>query len=264
MGDAGRAHRTDERVHYMTARPKQDSPLPPSDSNDDPDSILSRVASRVDEVAGRFDRTDRVEVLSVVILAMATILATWGAYQSSLWGSERARAVSESIALRTEAAQAVSIISAQSNANAQFTIAWLLEAEEGDEGGMALLEERVGDRLRPAFDAWLAQVPEGQIPPDTPMDMPEFDLERAEAQRLADRLNELADAEFARAEQASKSSDNFVLVAVIMASVLFFAGVGTKFAVRWVRIAMVGIALVVFLGGLAYAATLPQIIGPIA
>ena len=49
-----------------------------------------------------------------------------------------------------------------------------------------------------------------------------------------------------------------MLVAVIMAAVLFFAGVGSKFKARAVRIAMVTMAAALFLGGLAFMLSLPQ------
>ena len=52
-----------------------------------------------------------------------------------------------------------------------------------------------------------------------------------------------------------------MLVAVIMASVLFFAGVGTKFKGRATRIAMVFAAAALFLGGLAFMLSLPQDFG---
>ena len=46
--------------------------------------------------------------------------------------------------------------------------------------------------------------------------------------------------------------------AVVMASVLFFAGVGTKFRGHRLRVAMVLLALVLFVLGLTFTFSLPQ------
>ena len=46
-----------------------------------------------------------------------------------------------------------------------------------------------------------------------------------------------------------------------MASVLFFAGVGTKLRGRAVRLIMLTFAALLFLGGLAFMLSLPQNVG---
>ena len=52
-----------------------------------------------------------------------------------------------------------------------------------------------------------------------------------------------------------------MLVAVIMASVLFFAGVGTKLKGRGSRLMMLIFAVLLFLGGLAFMLSMPQNVG---
>jgi len=81
----------------------------------------------------------------------------------------------------------------------------------------------------------------------------------AEARALD--LNAEAEAFAAEARAANQTSDNFVLAAVIMATVLFFAGVGTKFNGRRVRIAMLGMAVLLFTGGVAFVFSMPQNVG---
>ena len=83
------------------------------------------------------------------------------------------------------------------------------------------------------------------------------------AERLTNLAGLLEEAEVASASarESNQLGDNFVLMAVIMASVLFFAGVGTKFKGRGVRLMMITIALVLFTGGLIVILSLPQDIG---
>ena len=75
-----------------------------------------------------------------------------------------------------------------------------------------------------------------------------FDLESYApvSEQNAQELNAKADELGAEAREANQRSDNFVLVAVIMASVLFFAGVGTKFKGRGIRLVMLAMAFVLF------------------
>ncbi len=52
-----------------------------------------------------------------------------------------------------------------------------------------------------------------------------------------------------------------MLTAVIMASVLFFAGVGTKLRARGTRLVMLLMAFLLFLGGVAFMLSQPQNFG---
>ena len=241
----------------MDDRPENGQSGPPGDS-EATESALSRLEGRVGEIADRLEKPDVIELVAVTILALATVVTAFSAWQSSRWSSERSTASVESVAVRTEAAQAVSLVTAQANANSQLIIAWLLEADDEDAGGMDVLEDRMGPALRQAFEEWIGQVPEGEIPPDTPMLMPDFGLSRSDAQRLAEQLNSKADELAARADEASRASDDYVLTTVIMASVLFFAGVGVKFRRPGSRAFLASLAVVLFLVGCAYVLSLPR------
>ena len=105
----------------------------------------------------------------------------------------------------------------------QLFLSWLeLQRGEPDPELEAFLVERFRDEFAPAFEAWLAQA-------------------------LGDE-----------ARQANQRADNFVLVAVIMATVLFFAGVATHFHDRRLRQALLGLAIVLLVGGIAFMFGMPQ------
>ena len=112
--------------------------------------------------------------------------------------------------------------------------------------------------FRPAFEAWLGGITIGTPPTDTPFSRPEY---RVAALEEADRLADEATAAFDAAKDANQTSDNFVLTAVLFASVLFFAGVGTRFRTLGIRRAMVGLAVVLFAGALFVVFSLPQNVG---
>jgi predicted phage tail protein len=89
------------------------------------------------------------------------------------------------------------------------------------------------------------------------MDTDAYDATAVTADEVAVQANDLATAATAKAAAANQTGDNYVLVAVIMATVLFFAGMGTRFGARRVRRAMVAWAAVLLIGGLLFMLTQP-------
>ncbi len=159
---------------------------------EDAESVMARVEGRLDEVAQRFDRTDWVELAAAIVLALATIVAAWSAYQSSRWGGEQAAATAEANATRLAASTALNLTGSQVAVDSQIVVAWLQRAVEGDERGMAEFESRVTDEMRPAWDAWLLTAEPGELPPGSPLDLPEYEEQALSGMALADELGQLA------------------------------------------------------------------------
>ena len=233
---------------------------PPHADEPSSDAILP-FGERLDEIAqDRFKRTDWIELAAAVLLALATIVAAWSAYQATRWGGEQASASRSALEAKTDAAQQTTTYAAQVQIDVQLWILWLeqaqLDARSGDNTtDMAFVESRFRDEFKPAFEAWLALVPEGEAPPGRPFDLPEY---VPEAREEADRLDAEAEAFAKVSAEANQTGDNFVLTAVLMASVLFFAGVGTKLKGRGVRLLMLTFAALLLLGGLGFMLSLPQ------
>ena len=212
-----------------------------------------------DEIAReRFNRSDWIELAAAVLLSLATMAAAWSAYQSTRWGGVQANAYSASGAKRTEATQQNAVYAGQVLIDVMAWITYLEHRQAGNERGATFLLERFRPEFRPAFDAWAALVPPGEIPPGTPFDLPQY---QPAARERAEQLNAEAEALAATAREANQLGDNFVLVAVVMASVLFFAGVGTKVRARGIRLFMLSAGLVLFLGGVTFMFSMPQNVG---
>jgi hypothetical protein len=238
--------------------PPSAEPEPPDPATVESDSIIP-YGDRLDAIAQeRFNKTDWIELVAAFILAAATILAAWSAYQSTRWSGNQANSSAEAGALRAEANRSSSIFAAQVGIDVQLWTLWLQQSQTEDQSAMAFVSERFREEFKPAFDAWLAVVPAGGSPPGTPFDLEEY--APVEREKSAQLLEE-ADVASASARRSNQIGDNFVLMAVIMASVLFFAGVGTKFKGRGVRLMMITIALLLFTGGLIAIFKLPQDVG---
>jgi len=239
---------------------RQAGSSPPTSEDQTSDAVLPfGVGERLDEIAqDRFNRTDWIELAAAVLLALATIVAAWSAYQATRWGGEQAKASRSALSAKSDATQQTTIFGAQVQVDTQMWTLWIQQGADGNDTGAAYLEERFRDDFKPAFASWLAQVPEGDTPPGTPFDMPEYE---AVARDEAERLNAEADVYADASATANQTGDNFVLVAVLMASVLFFAGVGTKLKGRPARLLMLATGALLFVGGVSFMLSMPQNVG---
>lgn len=224
------------------------------------DDHPARDESSFVETARGLWQDERVEIVAAVLLALATVLSAWGAYQATRWSGQQADAYAESAALRASASRQGTVASRNIQVDVSTFLAWAAAKSDGDDRLAAFLESRFRTEFKAPFAAWLKNAtPDDQgIPAGTPFDRPEYVLT---AQNAADDLNAKADAALAEARSDNQISDNFVLTAVLFASVLFFAGTAAKFRPQWIRWTMIGVAVVVFALGIVIEFTLPQSIG---
>ena len=181
----------------------------------------------------------RIELVATVFLAIATVLTAWSAFQSTKWSGVQAINFSAANALRTESTRASDLANTQRAVDVDTFVAWVsavaaergiepsdrpYRPEAGTESGF--LYERFRDEFKPAVEAWLATRPLlDAAAPATPFQMSEYQLAAdAESARLVQESDERRD----DALQANQRSDNYVLLTVLFASVLLFAGVSTK------------------------------------
>jgi hypothetical protein len=197
----------------------------------------------------------RIEILIVVVLAIAALATAWSSYQASLWDGIQSSNYTQASGSRTNAAQ-------QRTAANQFRLADLslfesyIDATINDNDAVAAFYlERFRDEFRVAFDVWIALDPfDDPDAPDSPFAMAEYQVSQdIEADRLEDR----ADTLFAEGEEANTISDTYTLTTLLFAAALFFAAISERFEyprARVVLLVMAGIGLIV---GIAIAAGQP-------
>jgi hypothetical protein len=197
----------------------------------------------------------RLELVSTLLLALATVATAWAAYQSRQWTGEQSQGYSHATATRI----AVNRVSAVANRQAQIDVATFIEwvdAHEQHRAGLAgFYRARFRDEFKPAFAAWLATKPfEDTGAPPTPFAMPQY---RLKASDEAEHLEATAAADSEQAKEANQRADNYMLAVVLFASSLFFAGISTKLQTSRARTAILGLGCVLFLGTLIWISTLP-------
>lgn len=202
------------------------------------------------------DPADRwVELVAAIVLALATIASAWSAYQATRWGGVQAEAFAEAGAARAESVRASDLADAELTVDVEYFAIWLEAFSEGNETLESALEKSFRPEFARAFDAWLATDP--FVNPDAPHTPFEMDEYQVAAAQEAEELRLEAEAASAVAMEANQTGDNYVLTTVLFASVLFFAGISTKFRGRWIKLSLVGLGLAAFIAGTSILLSYP-------
>lgn len=204
------------------------------------------------------DRLERLlEIVSAILLGLATVATAWCGYQTSKWNGQQSQYYIEATTLRIQSTEATS------NANRAATIQVGLfqqyaQAISAQNQALAdFLYQRFPPNLKLATDAWLATRPlQNQAAPSSPFVMPEYVLpDQVEATRLSAQ----ADERLQQANAASGVADQYTLLTVMFASVLFVAGIATRFKWHVVDVSVTVIATVLFLVSLWFVLQLPAL-----
>jgi hypothetical protein len=217
---------------------------------------------RSDEVAAgqsdhaREDRIRTVEIISAVLLSLATVLAAWSAFQSAKWSGVQATRFSQASALRMESVRASTAAGSQEQVDVTLFAQWVNAYDAGNTRLANFYFERFRAEFKPAVDAWVATKPlSNPHAPSSPFAMPEYKLAKA---GQANDLLASAEGRTNLALQANQNSDDYVLLTVLFASTLLFAGLASKFTARAVQTAMSGLALVLLCAGIGFLAAFPR------
>jgi hypothetical protein len=196
-----------------------------------------------------------IEIVSAVLISLATVISAWCAYQSALWAGEAMirfnladAARSESVRMSNKALQLTTI-------DVKLFTEYVAAYSTGNQDLADFLFNRLRPEMKLATEAWIKTQP--LINPDapgTPFDMPEY---QSTAQAESDRLQTEAVDHLDDAHKANERSDEYILLTVIFTSVLFFAGISTKFESVNIQISLVAFASLIFVVMLILVGTFP-------
>jgi len=201
------------------------------------------------------ERRDKIELLATVLLAIATVATAWSGYQSTRWNGEQAKAGGRSSALRIESAKAAGLANTQTEIDVASFTQWVNAYSLQQTDLADFYFKRFRPEFKPAVDAWIATRPlKNADAPPTPFAMPQYKLA---ARAQAEQLEAQAELSAARVLRNIQRASNYVLAVVLFASALFFAGMSTKLTAPKLRVAMLTIGCVLFLGTAVWIATSP-------
>ena len=191
-----------------------------------------------------------IEIVAVAMLSVTAILTAWCGFQASKWSGERAIAFAEASAARVEASDADSEAREARVVDLIIYAEWVTATAEGQTVLADQIEARFTPHFMVAFDAWQAdrEVAPGPfamaeyVPPGT----------AESAERTA-----YADARLAEAVDDTEKGDNYSLLTVLFALVLFLTAMAQRdihHVAAWI---MLGLAALVALAGFVVMLTFP-------
>jgi len=250
--------------------PNEGAPIDAVDAEQDDRLDDLEAAEAVRARSRNLDR--RFELFEAIMLSIAALLAAWAGFQSAKWSGEQANSYSQAGASRVESSRSSTLAGQQTTVDVISFTQWLQAANaEGllnkppDPDGIYVpdpnaLSGFLFERFRPEFtvavNAWLATRPRlnGDAPP-TPFAMPEYQVAAAGEAR---RLEQVAEAQSADARRANQISDNYVLMTIMFATVLFFAGISSKMDTFRARAFLLGAAAVLLITAIGVVISFPK------
>lgn len=214
-----------------------------SDANDS-------AAAPAAEVTGPTRQRRVLDALAVFLLATVAVMTAWCGFQSSKWGGEMSIAFSQASSARVTATDWASQARDAYTNDLAIWAQWVLATDQGDTQLSSYIEARFSPEFAVAFDAWTADgrvdrgpfVRSEYVPPGT---------------NEAAHYNEVADERFAQALANNQRGDDYSLLTVLFALVLFFTAMSQRDVQPWVRRVLLGAAGLFAVMGLIVMLTFP-------
>ncbi|MFI8527591.1 hypothetical protein ACIGB8_24240 [Promicromonospora sukumoe] len=199
-----------------------------------------------------------VENVAVALLAITAVLTAWSGFEASKWSGEMSIAFSRASTQRIEATRQATTAEAARAVDLQVFGIWLQATAEDDQALAEFTRERFTEHFTPAFDEWLAARPLQN--PDAPVSPFALDSYVPPGQVEAQEDDARADAYFEDALTDNRRGDNYTLLTVLFALVLFFGALANRFDSRarsWTVLAGAGVLLLL---GIGFLAAFPKIV----
>ena len=226
-----------------------------------PEQLNVEVAHKLSEheraARGKRRWEEVIEILEVVLLALAAIATAWSGYQAAKGDGHQSVLYGEATAHRFEADAAATLGEQRLAADAGIFSAWLQARAASDTQLQAMLVRRFSPEYRTAFTAWLKTDPfTNPSAPPGPAAMPEYHNPQLDQ---AKHLNDEAAVKFEEGTRSRETAEHYVRATVLFALVLFLVAVSQRFRIHYVRIAAILMAFGLLAYGLYDIGALPRL-----
>ncbi len=197
-----------------------------------------------------------VETAGAILMAIASLGTAWSSYEVSRWAAHASGSAGTAGALERKA----NLMNLQGYQVQAVQAQMFMEYVSAHVSGNATLEKFYVDRFAPelkvAFDAWIAQKPfETASAPPHPFAMPQY--ERRFTREIEESLKESA-----RLAQEARTdggvADKYLTNTVILATVLFFIGITSRFSSAKLRLSTFCFGAVLFAFSIIRVLILPM------
>jgi hypothetical protein len=195
------------------------------------------------------------ELAAVFLMSIATVAIAWSGYQATAWAGVQAAKYAESNTGHERATRIGTLGGQERLEDIEDFNRWLEATTKGDAVLSALYERRFRAEFRVAFAAWIAHDPlNTDRSPPSPLFVEEY---QPAHEREATRLEHIAEVDYRAGVEATENTDDYVFITVLLAAVLFFAGISLRFRWSKMRIAVLGLATVFLAFGMFEVLRLP-------
>jgi hypothetical protein len=197
----------------------------------------------------------RVDLVSSVLLAAATLCSAWCAYQASVWNGTQTRALAATSVAQFSAERQASLVNRNVSIDVGVFLRYVDADLHHDKDTAEFLRTHARPEFRPAFEAWIADV-EAKVPhPPLPFVRPEYKLA---AQDRIDDSDKRAQSNLMVSNAANDNSDAFVLHTVLFAMSLMFLGATAQAHRRRAQLTMLVFGALSFTATFISMARLPR------
>jgi hypothetical protein len=219
--------------------------------------VAHKLSEREEKAREKRRWEEAIEIVEVVVLALAAIATAWSGYQAARGDGEQSILYSEASVYRGQANAAATLGQQRLAADAAMFSSWLQARAAKDTALQVMLVRRFSPEYRAAFTAWLTTDPfTNPDAPPGPGYMPEYHNPQIEQ---ANQLHEKAAHIEEEGTHARHTAEKYVSATVLFALVLFLVAVGQRFRLSGVRLAVLAIALTMLIYTLYNVVTLPRL-----
>ena len=203
-------------------------------------------------------RIDWREVVVVVLLSVTTILTAWVGFQASKWGGAMSISFSQASTQRIVATRLEGVANRKTTVQVTLFSQWASAYAANDMVLADFLSERFPEPLATAFPIWLTSKPlQNTDAAPSPFDLPEYKIPELAEAKAADAR---ADAKFEQALRNNQRGDNYTVLTVAYAAVLFFAAMSGRMKSTRGGDVLLGLSLVLFLVTSSFLIAYPKLV----
>ena len=191
-----------------------------------------------------------IDIVTVVMLSLTAVLTAWCGFQASKWGGEMSIAFSQASSARVQATN----FDGQARDARQFDLtiwaSWISATAQREGELAAYIEDRFTPAFQTAYIAWRDDSMAEGSPLERPEYVPAGSVQAAEWTAKADER-------FQAALENNQRGDNYSLLTVLFALVLFLTAMSQRDAKQWVSRAFLILAGVAGVAAIVIMLTLP-------
>lgn len=196
-----------------------------------------------------------IQLVSTVLLGLASVSSAWCAYQAALWNGIQTRGITMAEGAQFAATREFTAMNRNISVDVGVFLAFVGASQSGHDKQAQFLRRHARSELRPALEAWVADVEAGREDAPLPFVRPEYRL--ATQDRIV-ALDQRARRAVSAAKEANDNGDMFVLHTVLLAISLFLMGAAAQARARAAQITTLALGGLVFVLTTASVARLPR------